>query len=548
LVSYFRWLVVILAVVGVLWVAPRLGDSVFGPIERFASRFAKRKDFALLAIALASILGRLALLPVYPVPAPWEHDEFSYLLAGDTFAHGRLTNPTHPMWLFFDTFHVLQHPTYASMYPPAQGAALALGMLLGSPWIGVVLSVALMCAAMTWMLQAWFPPKWALLGGVLVILRLDLCSYWSDSYWGGSVAAMGAALVLGAVPRIVHGRRGRDSAIMGVGAALLANSRPFEGLLFCFPVAAVLIVWLASLRGRALTLSLPRAVGPFVCVMALTALFMGYYNWRVTGSAILFPHTLDGRQHEPVPTFAWQALRPPLHYSNPQFASFYNAQMWSHTAAFGWSPTRNARLVCTSLWEFFLGRTLWLPVLTLPWLFRDRRVRLPMVQFTIGAAGLMACNWFQGHYAAPMTAAFFLLLVQAMRHLRRWQITGRPVGILLTRLVVLLALARIVGLTFEQTRNPMVDNWNVERVRLVAQIDRVPGNHLVIVRYGPKHNPGEEWVYNAADIDHSRVVWAREIPGQDLKPLLDYYRDRNVWVVEPDIMPVKVGPYQEEGN
>jgi hypothetical protein len=61
---------------------------------------------------------------------------------------------------------------------------LALGELLGHPWIGVLLSVSVMTAAGLWALQAWFPSRWALLGGILVFLRVAISSYWINSYWG----------------------------------------------------------------------------------------------------------------------------------------------------------------------------------------------------------------------------------------------------------------------------------------------------------------------------------------------------------------------------
>jgi len=60
------------------------------------------------------------------------------------------------------------------------------------------------------------------------------------------------------------------------------------------------------------------------------------------------------------------------------------------------------------------------------------------------------------------------------------------------------------------------------------------GQHLVIVRYSAEHNAHQEWVYNLADIDQAKIVWAREIPGISMAPLLAYFRVRQVWLLEPD--------------
>jgi hypothetical protein len=528
-------------------IRPEFGDRWFSAVERFAARCAARKRTAILATALLPILARLALLPLFDVPMPFIHDEFSYLLAGDTFAHGRLTNPPHPMSVFLETFHVLQHPTYMSIFPPAQGGVLALGQILGQPWIGVLLSTALMCAAVTWMLQGWFPPGWALLGGLIVPLRFGLATYWANSYWGGALAAAGGALVIGAWPRIIHHQRLRDSIWLGIGASLLADSRPLEGFIFCLPVAAGLIIWLFSRSAPSFRITGPRILLPVLCLLALTVLFNGYYNWRITGNPLLFPHALFNFQVCNCPVFAWQKPNPPLHYTNPQFDYYYNVIIRTRYVPTwaGWK--HRSILFVLGVYQIFLGAILSISFIMLLRLIRDRRMRLLWVQFCLSAAGLLAVVYLQPHYAAPLVATVFALWVQSMRHLRHAKLFGRPVGVGLSRAII---LAFVVNLAISLVaaanapKNP--DSWNVFRAHFVKQLEETPGSHLVIVRYQPDHYVHHEWVYNAADIDHSKIVWAREIPGRDMQPLLSYFHDRKVWLVEADTSPPRLLPYSGE--
>ncbi len=218
-------------------VAGDRGEQLFRKIESWFSRLARRDALVLAILFVSVIIIRVAILPLLPVPVPGIHDETSYLLQADTFAHGRLANPSHPMWRSFETFHVDWIPTYSSIYPPAQGFVLTIGQLLGLPWIGVLLSAAAMCSAIAWMLRAWMPARWGFLGGVLAALKFGFASYWMNSYWGGAVAAIGGALVLGTLPRIFRRPRVLYALILGLGVAILANSRPYEGFVLCLPAA-----------------------------------------------------------------------------------------------------------------------------------------------------------------------------------------------------------------------------------------------------------------------------------------------------------------------
>jgi len=531
---------------------PRFISKILHAVESRLSRFAESKTFVIIAVFFIVMGVRLVLLPQLPVPVAGIHDEYSYLLLGDTLAHGRLANPPHPMWMSFESFHVNWFPAYASKYPPGQGAFLALGQLLGHPWIGVLFSVAAMCAAILWMLQAWLPARWAFLGAALVALKFGIASYWINSYWGGSVAATGGALVLGAMPRIIPRARARDALLLALGIAILANSRPYEGLLLSIPVAAWFLCWLAGktkspVPARA---RIVRVLAPLAVVLLLTAGFIGYYNWRLTGNAFLFPYVLNTRTYRTTGLFLWDHPKEPIQYNNEQFEDFYNGwerEDYHNTWPDVWKVTAE-KLTRSGSTYFWWGALLLLP--GLPFAFLDRKMRLPLLIFLLGTAGFLVLIWSMPHYAAALTSLIFLLLVQAIRHLRNLRPGGRPLGLALSWATILL-LAIDVGFSAQQHVCDRLD-WTCKgdpsRALIAKKLADTPGKHLIMVRYEEDHNLHDEWVYNGAEIDTAKVLWARELDVEQNARLFAYFKDRQIWLVEPDRDNTELIPYQPPGT
>jgi hypothetical protein len=542
---------------------PRLGDRWFTAIERHVSRFAARRRLAVLTIFLLALGARLAVLPIEPIPVPGIHDEFSYLLMADTFAHGRLTNPPHPMWKHFETFHVIWQPTYCSKYFPAPGVFLAFGqIILGHPFWGVWLSTGLMCAAFCWALQGWMPPAWAFLAGTLVVLRLGIFSYWANSYWGGSVAAIGGALVLGALPRIKRTQRIGDALAMAVGFAILANSRPYEGLIYSTPILIALALWLFRGSKAPIPYVLRSVVAPIAVVLVVTCIAMGYYFWKTTGNPFQTPYAVYSARYDGVPPFPWPRIRAVPAYNHSVMENFYSGYVMQQYTSARNAIFETALTKLLSFWLFFVGPALTIPFFAALWMLPygfgiknlGPKVRMLLLINLVSFASLLLVTYFNLHYAAPMVCAWYALLLLCVR--RVW-ISNRHAsgsGKSIVRGVVMLCLAtaavKICATDFSWSHELLFDGSfptaeQAARAPIVAKLRQLAGQHLVLVHYKPNHNPHVEWVYNSADINGSKIVWAREMDSATDGELREYFKNRDVWLLLADEVPPRLQRYTE---
>jgi hypothetical protein len=319
-------------------------------------------------------------------------------------------------------------------------------------------------------------------------------------------------------------------------------------LLFCIPVAVWFLWWLAGkTKSRVPTRDrVIRVTVPVGAVLALTLAFMGYYNWRLTGNPLLFPHMLNSRTYRTTGIFLWDHPGTPLEYHNQQFEDFYNGwerEDYDNSWRAVWNVSAE-KLTRTGSTYFWWGALLLLPAL--PFVFFDRKMRLPVIIFLLIAAGFLAEIWSMPHYAAPLTGVIFLLLVQAIRHLRTIRLGGRPLGLALSWAMFYL-LATDVAFSVPRHLCDELE-WtckgDLSRADIAKRLSQTPGKHLVMVRYEDNHNLHDEWVYNGAEIDTSKVLWARELdPAQNAK-LFAYFKDRQVWLVEPDTDNTELMPYQ----
>jgi len=495
------------------------------------SVLAHHKTLSWVGLGVFVLVVRAALLPIWPIPRPSIYDEFSYLLQADTFSHGRLTNPAHPLWHFFESTYILQQPTYASRFPPAQGFAMAIGQLLfGHPWFGVWLSAGLLAAALCWALQGWLPPGWALLGA-FIGLELCLFSYWMNSYWGGAVTAIGGALLIGAWGRIVRAKQWRYAWLFGISAVIVILARPFEGSLLVVPALIALSI---ATRKAGVWL-------PIIITGVLGASWLAYDNYRVTGDPMRLPYREYYKQYEIVPPFSVV----PISTTSRTLRHFdlESRNRETYERARTWHLFIDRSLDWLTLLRYYYGNLIWLlPVVVFfPALWRSNRTRFALtLTAIIGAASLVEVWWYP-HYGAPFLAALLILAAQSMRYLNQWNCRGHCVGRFLANaipvavfIVTITSQAEAIA-SHQTTDQVQAKNAQITRKESIEQalLKKQPGKHVIFVSYAGLPSPHEEWVYNPANIDAAPVIWTLDLGQTENEKLRRYYAGRSFWRFKP---------------
>jgi hypothetical protein len=522
-------------------------------LPRRISEFAGRTGWCMPALAALPVILRLALLPHHPVPAPAIYDEFSHLLVADTLRYFRFANPPHILPQFFETFFVLQQPTYSSIYPIGQGLVLAMGRaIFGTPWAGVLLSISALCACCYWMLRGWVSPMWSLLGGLLAVIQFGPLNQWMNGYWGGAVPATGGCLVFGALPRLVAERRKRDGAMVGIGLAMHLLTRPYESL---FLVLSVAVFLAPHWRGWRLFLR-PLGVGMAIVALALGVTML--QNRQITGSAFTLPYSLSQYQYGVPAALTFQADPSPHRELTPQQVLDYRMQKSFH----GPGPETFGKFLTRLEYRVRFYRFYFLPALYLALLayvvrartFRDLWVLGTLLLFALGVNFFP--NW-QFHYIAGATSLFLLVSVAGLEKISRIQWRGFRTGEEAALLLIALCFAHFgmwyamhvfdnqdfsIAMRRYETWNSINHAAPDGHVEVNQRLAREPGKQLVFVRYWPQHIFQDEWVWNAADIDASRVVWARDLGEDEDEKLKSLYPDRKVWILEPDARPPRLTP------
>ncbi len=491
--------------------------------------------------ALLGLVSALVVLWVWGSLAepPSNHDEASYLLQANLFAHGRWAWPSPPFPRFFEQFHVLLTPAVASKYMPGHALLLSAGALMGLPGLVPIL-LTLATGALLYSLAR------RLAGGWVALLAWILWSTapgnleWRSSYL--SETTTGALWLLGwwALWRWSETERIADLLIVAACVGWGAITRPLTGLAFALPVAAF-VLWRAGARRlwKQVALSACLGTGLLGLIPLWSAATTG--DWRNT------PLLLYTKQYMPydVPGFGPGSPRP-LRALSPELDRLNRRMEKTRDQhSIGTLPSVAAERLRSIADKTFGERRGFLLLFALLGAFT-----LPVPwRFAFATAVLLFAAyltyWTSGSWGVYYIEAYPVLFLAAAAGL--WRFAGSMAPALVRRrparswhmegLQAVLAAAAAVFLIATTPEYLRVASdrrqWSVAaKAAFSAAIAAIPERQAVVfVRYTPTHDGNRSFVENEGDFAAARL-WVAHDRGAENRELLDAGPERTPYLYD----------------
>jgi hypothetical protein len=117
-----------------------------------------------------------------------------------------------------------------------------------------------------------------------------------------------------------------------------------------------------------------------------------------------------------------------------------------------------------------------------------------------------------------------------MQRIWRWDKIGR-------KIVISLFIGFAAGAMMCICQGASRDSMIVDQTALVNEYRELQtGRHIIFVIYGPNtqliNGFNNEYVYNPADLDGSRIIWVRWFGPEADRPVAEHFSGRSVWILD----------------
>jgi hypothetical protein len=493
-----------------------LRDAIANAIDRLSnpSRRAKCITAMLLALIAFLYLWRAAVLHDRDL-TPRLQDEFSYLIQAQLLAQGKLWLPSPPLADFFETFHVIVKPVYASVYFPGTAMLYVPSVWINAPhyWTALILCAA--CVGLVYLLVT------DLLDGAYGILAALMLLTTRAFYIHSTLALSNVPAMLAGVGvllawlrwRGADSTRARASWSIAIGAiagwGLIV--RPLDMLAYLAPL-------LLLMRHRTILVAVAAAL-PFLCLQLV-------FNKGVTGSTFTTPYQYYFEEFQPGTGLGFADSVDEERQPRTELAQKRDLYDRFLRPLIGMS-----RLEMFARWRIRFTTSATLPsdlmLILLPIgalaAVRERR-KLVCVFVPILFLGLYALYpYYMTYYALAIAPCVIVLVLSGVRAIAR----SRVMNVMMFTATVAVCASALPETSFtfgeELDAIPGLGNIN-QQLPLRAKPPAV-----VLFAYTEGASPHEEPVYNydVADPLDAPIIRAHDLGAERNRQIIDYFAQRH---------------------